>query len=83
MTQWLSQATGSPSHGVRIGFHDPESIAIFLFLFVVTAPICEEILYRGLLVVWLRRPGLSDFTVLFIGSIGANHFRLVSFGARQ
>jgi membrane protease YdiL (CAAX protease family) len=64
-----------PSHGVRIDFHDPASIAIFVFLFVATAPICEEILYRGLLVTWLRGLGLNDFRVLLVGSLlfGANH----------
>jgi membrane protease YdiL (CAAX protease family) len=75
VTQWLSHVTGGPSHGVRIDIHDAQSIAIFVFLFVVTAPVCEEILYRGLLVTWLRRVGWGDSAVLLVGSLifGANH----------
>ena len=76
VTQWLSHVTGSPIHVVRIDVHDMQSVAIFVFLFVVTAPVCEEILYRGLLVAWLRRVGWGDSGVLLAGSLifGANHF---------
>jgi hypothetical protein len=44
-------------------------------LFVVTAPLCEEVLYRGLLFDWLRRVGWSDSAVWLAGSLmfGANH----------
>ena len=75
VTQSVSHVTGGPSHGVRIDFHDAQSITIFVFLFVVTAPVCEEILYRGLLVTWLRRIGWDDSAVLLVGSLifGANH----------
>jgi membrane protease YdiL (CAAX protease family) len=52
------------------------AVAIFVFLFVVTTPVSEEILYRGLLVAWLRRVGWSDSAILLVGSLifGANHF---------
>ncbi len=75
VTQWLSHVTGSPSHGVRVDVYNMQSVAIFVFLFVVTAPACEEILYRGLLVTWLRRVGWGDSAVLLVGSLifGANH----------
>ena len=75
-TRWLSSATGSQSHGVRIDFQDAPSVAAFVFLFVVTAPVCEEILYRGLLVNWLQRVGWHDLAILCAGSLlfGANHF---------
>jgi membrane protease YdiL (CAAX protease family) len=76
VTQWLSHVTGGPSHGVRLDFHNMQSVAIFVFLFVVTAPVCQEILYRGLLVTWLRRVGWKDSAILGVGSLifGANHF---------
>jgi membrane protease YdiL (CAAX protease family) len=75
VTQWLSYVTGRPSHGIRIDFHEMQSVATFVFLFVVTAPMCEEVLYRGLLVTWLRRVGWRDSAVLLVGSLifGANH----------
>jgi membrane protease YdiL (CAAX protease family) len=76
VTHWLSYVTGSRSHDVRIDFHDTQSVAIFVFLFVVTTPVTEEILYRGLLVTWLRRVGWRGSAILLVGSLifGANHF---------
>ena len=81
VTQWLSHVTGSPIHVVRIDVHDPQSVAILVFLFVVTAPVSEEILYRGLLVAWLRRVGWRDSIILIVGSLifGANHIIPVGF----
>ena len=73
-TQWLSHATGG--HGpTAIDFHDSRSIAIYVLLFMITAPLCEEILYRGLLVAWLRRIGWRDPAIWLIGSLifGLNH----------
>jgi len=48
---------------------------MYVLLFVVTAPVCEEILYRGLLVAWLRCVGWGDFAILLTGSLifGASH----------
>jgi CAAX protease family protein len=75
VTHWLSSVTGGQSQDIRIDFHDPQSVAIYLSLFVVTTPVSEEILYRGLLVAWLRRVGWGNFTILLVGSLifGANH----------
>jgi membrane protease YdiL (CAAX protease family) len=75
VTHWLTHVTGSQSQNVRIDFHDAHSVAIVVFLFVVTTPLSEEILYRGLLVAWLRRLGWKDITILLLGSLifGANH----------
>lgn len=79
MTHWLSHVTDSegPETGaaVRISFLDPQSVALYVLLFVVTSPVCEEILYRGLLVAWLRRVGWRDSAILLAGSLmfGANH----------
>jgi membrane protease YdiL (CAAX protease family) len=76
VTHWLSYVTGGRSQQVRIDFHDTQSVAILVSLFVVTTPVSEEILYRGLLVAWLRRAGWRDPTILLVGSLifGANHF---------
>lgn len=74
-THWLSHVTGGAGPGARINFHSPYMTAIYLLLFVVTAPLSEEILYRGLLVAWLRRVGWNDATIWLVGSLifGANH----------
>jgi membrane protease YdiL (CAAX protease family) len=76
MLHWLSLVTGGRGSGVRIDFHDTQSVAMYLLLFVVTTPVSEEILYRGLLVAWLRRVGWSDSAIWLVGSLifGANHF---------
>jgi membrane protease YdiL (CAAX protease family) len=60
---------------VRINFHDTQSVAMYVLLFVVTAPVCEEILYRGFLVAWLRRVGWRDSAIWLASSLifGANH----------
>lgn len=75
VTHWLSSVMGDRSQAVRIDVHDPQSVAILVFLFVVTTPVSEEVLYRGLLVVWLRRVGWRDSIILLAGSLifGANH----------
>jgi hypothetical protein len=75
ITQWLSQVTGGRGPEVRINFHDPQSIVIYALLFVVTTPVSEEILYRGLLVAWLRRIGWKDSAIWLVGSLmfAANH----------
>jgi membrane protease YdiL (CAAX protease family) len=75
MTHWLSHVTGGRGPEVRINFHDAQSVVIYVLLFAVTAPVCEEILYRGLLVAWLRRVGWRELTIWLAGSLifGANH----------
>jgi membrane protease YdiL (CAAX protease family) len=74
MTHWLSHVTGGRGPDT-IRLHDAQSVAVYLLLFVVTAPACEEILYRGLLVNWLRRIGWRNSAIWFVGSLifGANH----------
>jgi len=76
LTHWLSHMLGGggPGRG-RIDFHGAHAAAIFILLFVITAPLCEEILYRGLLVAWLRRLGWRDPAILVAGSLifAANH----------
>jgi membrane protease YdiL (CAAX protease family) len=76
VTHWLTYLTGGRSQDVRINFHDAQSVLTYIFLFVITAPVCEEILYRGLLVAWLRRAGWKASTILMAGSLlfGANHY---------
>jgi membrane protease YdiL (CAAX protease family) len=73
-TQWLSLVTGGRGP-TAIDFQDTRSIAIYALLFVVTAPVCEEILYRGLLVAWLRGIGWRDPAIWLMGSLlfGLNH----------
>jgi membrane protease YdiL (CAAX protease family) len=73
VTHWLSSVIGDGSQVVRIEAHDPQSVAILVFLFVVTAP-AEEVLYRGLLVAWLRRVGwrLSLCNLRFLAALAAH-----------
>ncbi|MHC2332609.1 CPBP family intramembrane glutamic endopeptidase [Bradyrhizobium sp. USDA 4454] len=75
-THWLSRITGGDGPGnALLDFHGVHATAIYILLFVMTAPLCEEILYRGLLVAWLRRAGFGDPTIWLTGSLlfGANH----------
>jgi membrane protease YdiL (CAAX protease family) len=77
VTHRLSDAAGGGGpEGTRIDFHAAHAAAIYVLLFVITAPLCEEILYRGLLVAWLRRVGWGDSAIWLLGSLifGANHF---------
>jgi membrane protease YdiL (CAAX protease family) len=76
MTQWLSHMVGEGGPTLaRVDFHGAHAAAIYVLLFVITAPLCEEILYRGLLVAWLRRIGWRDSEIFAVGSLifGANH----------
>ena len=77
-TQWISHVSGS--RGPQIRLNNLPSFTTYILCFVVTSPVCEEILYRGLLVAALRRVGWRDAAILFIGSIlfGANH--IIPFG---
>jgi len=81
LTHWLSSVMGDRSRVVGIDVHDPQSVAILVILFVVTAPVSEEVLYRGLLVAWLRRVGWRVSIILLVGSLifGANHIIPVGF----
>jgi membrane protease YdiL (CAAX protease family) len=81
MLHWLAHVTGGQGSGVRIDFHDTKSIAGYFFLFVVTTPVSEEILYRGLLVAWLRRVDCRDPAILLVGGLifGANHVIALGF----
>ncbi|QPF83317.1 CPBP family intramembrane metalloprotease [Bradyrhizobium genosp. L] len=74
-THWLSHALGGGGPGVRINLHSPYTTAVYLLVFVITSPLCEEVLYRGLLVAWLRRVGWHDVAIWLVGSLifGANH----------
>lgn len=81
MTRYLAQLTSGRSQDVRIDVNDPGSVAVIIFLFVITTPICEEILYRGLLVAWLRRCHWSGLSILSFGSLlfAANHLLPLGF----
>jgi membrane protease YdiL (CAAX protease family) len=71
---WVSHLTGGRGPEVRL--NDMPSIVIYLLLFAVTTPLSEEILYRGLLVAWLRRLGWRDSAIWMVGSFlfAANHW---------
>lgn len=75
LTHWLIQAIGGRSQNVRVDFSDARSVTIVVFLFVITTPVSEELLYRGLFVAWLRRLGWKDFNILGLGSVvfATNH----------
>jgi membrane protease YdiL (CAAX protease family) len=75
VTHALTRVVGGQSPVGPMGSYDLLSVAIVVFLFVVTTPVSEEVLYRGLLVAWLRRAGRSDLTILLFGSLifAANH----------
>lgn len=73
LTRWLSQATGGP--GPVLPLDDAASLATYILCVVVTAPVCEEILYRGLLVAWFDRVDWPAPVIWLVGSLlfGASH----------
>ncbi len=80
LTRWLIQLTHSRGPGVRVDLHDIPSLALYLLCFVATAPICEEILYRGLLVARLRRVGWPTAAIWLIGSLVFGGAHLIYLG---
>jgi membrane protease YdiL (CAAX protease family) len=81
LTHWLTQITGGRSQNVHVDYSDARSVGIVVLLFVVTTPVTEEVLYRGLLVAWLHRLGWKDFSILRFGSLlfAANHLLPLGF----
>jgi membrane protease YdiL (CAAX protease family) len=79
LTRWLSHAIGG--HGPVLPLDDAASLAAYILCVVVTAPVCEEILYRGLLVAWLSRVGWRTPMIWLVGSLifGASHLLFTGF----
>lgn len=79
LTRWLSHATGG--HGPVLPLDDAASLAVYILCVVVTAPVCEEILYRGLLVAWFGRVGWRTPVIWLVGSLifGASHLLFTGF----
>lgn len=73
LTRGLAQLTGG--HGPALPLDDAASLAAYFLCVAVTAPICEEILYRGLLVAWFSRAGWGTPAIWLAGSLlfGASH----------
>ena len=79
LTRWLSQLSGG--HGPVLPLNDAASLATYAVCVVVTAPVCEEILYRGLLVAWFGRVGWRVPFIWLAGSLlfGASHLLFTGF----
>ena len=76
VVHWVAHLTGGRGPDVRL--NDTQSVVIYLLLFVVTTPVSEEVLFRGLLVAWLRGIGWKDSTIWLAGTLlfAANHWPL-------
>jgi membrane protease YdiL (CAAX protease family) len=67
LTAWLNASLGLPMRGMEISFAPGyQSLAITIFYAVVTAPLAEEILFRGLAMGYLRDRGYSQAIVLLV-----------------
>ncbi len=79
LTHWLSRLTGG--HGPVLPLDDAASLSAYILCVVVTAPVCEEILYRGLLVAWFSRLGWRTPVIWSAGSLifGASHLLFTGF----
>lgn len=91
---WVFVLLGGHGLGRGANLSQPVLAVSFVFSTLLTAPVGEEILFRGLLVTWLRRLGWPIWAIWLIGSLafGAIHWRYfglawsvqaVCFGAMQ
>jgi membrane protease YdiL (CAAX protease family) len=70
LTAWLVAYLGIPMRRMEISFAPGhESLAITVFYAVLTAPLAEEILYRGLAMGYLLARGYSLGIVLFVPQV--------------
>lgn len=69
VTRWIGAMIGPRGHGYPLNLHQPLTLALLIFSSFLTAPIGEEILFRGLLVVWLQRLRCPTAFLLLLGSI--------------
>jgi membrane protease YdiL (CAAX protease family) len=79
LTRWLSHVTSG--HGPVLPLDDAASLAVYILCIGVTAAICEDVLYRGLLVAWFSRVGWRTPVIWLVGSLlfGASHLLFTGF----
>jgi membrane protease YdiL (CAAX protease family) len=80
-SQWVAHLLGAPVRGMTFDLHQPSVLAIVVVWAIVTAPICEEILFRGLAVAYLQARGWPAWAValascVVFAAIHVPHFGL-------
>ncbi len=69
LSQALTSRLGIPMHGMRYDLADPWNIAALVAWVVVTTPICEEVLFRGLAVGALRSRRWPEWAVALVPTV--------------
>jgi membrane protease YdiL (CAAX protease family) len=77
---WLIGLFGFSMQGMRFDLHDPIILCSVIIWSVVTAPICEEILFRGLAVQALQSGGFARGTTWLISTAAFAAIHLPYFG---
>ncbi len=78
VTHWAGSLIGGGVPNRSLNMHHAPLMALSVFSLLVTAPIAEEVLFRGLLIAWLRRLGWPIWIIWLVGSLAfaSIHLRL-------
>ncbi|HEY1932379.1 MAG TPA: type II CAAX endopeptidase family protein [Acetobacteraceae bacterium] len=80
ITRWVGVLIGARGHNYPVNLHHPFMLALLIFSAYLTAPIGEEILFRGLLVAWLRRLRCPIVATWLLSSIAFASIHLPIYG---
>jgi len=80
LSAWFAASLGLRGMGREPDLHQPAVLALVVFAGVVTAPICEEVLFRGLAVAWLRAHRLPASVVWLLASLAFAAIHLPIYG---
>jgi membrane protease YdiL (CAAX protease family) len=77
---WLTGLFGFSMQGMRFDLYDPLILSSLIIWAIVTAPICEEILFRGLAVQALQSRGFARGTTWLISTAAFAAIHLPYYG---
>jgi membrane protease YdiL (CAAX protease family) len=81
LSQWFSTLVGL--HGGAARGASPRSTGVLwlaVFSSIISAPFCEEVLFRGLIVAWLRARGVPVWALWLLASLAFAPIHLPAFG---
>jgi len=79
-SQWVAHRLGAGMLGMRFDLHRDLVLPAVIIWAIVTAPLCEEILFRGLAVAYLRSRGWPVLAVALVPSLAFAAIHLPYFG---
>jgi membrane protease YdiL (CAAX protease family) len=80
VSQWIAHAFGAPVRGMGFDLHQPVVLATILAWAIVTAPLCEEILFRGLAVASLQARGWPAWAAALASCVAFAAIHVPRFG---